>query len=412
MMEVIESVLLLSKGVLDAAKSGQVLPILTITFIAQILLQVFLVHLHTITTSFTSLSNDEQALSSTIINSSSPTTPMTNIIISTIQKYNKILLVLNISIFLLPGYTLLLYLYQHSITTIFNRKMPSKIKKCIPSFVVHLQLLKPIEIIWRFCTIKFRVLPDIIVLGEVRCGTTSFCQQLSSVLNEVVIHDNDDDDMYEDTNNTRECDYFFKCHTPFCLWMHPELDHKETFFFVGHYLGLVSPECYKMCFPLYITKIWNEWYYRLRYYLSFITNPKRRTKARRKKQPLFVTFDGCAQYLSNPTTPYLIAAAYKLANQRPPILISCIRDPIHQTISWWKYENNAQQWGESMGLDEWNHDLRTVKYPPKSIKVALEFTQSDHVKNLYKKAAELYPMDYLLDTTSTTIPRLIMLSIY
>jgi hypothetical protein len=28
-----------------------------------------------------------------------------------------------------------------------------------------------------------------------------------------------------------------KCYTPFCAWNVPELDHKETFFFVGHYLG-------------------------------------------------------------------------------------------------------------------------------------------------------------------------------
>jgi hypothetical protein len=113
------------------------------------------------------------------------------------------------------GYVSLIALYRHSIQTIFNREIPPTLNECLPSFGAHLSLLRPLQIVWRYYTSSWRVLPDIIVLGEVRCGTTSFCQQLANLKN-------------------------FDCQTPFCLWAHPELDNKETFFFVGHYLGTSS----------------------------------------------------------------------------------------------------------------------------------------------------------------------------
>ena len=194
------------------------------------------------------------------------------------------------------GYLLLIALYRHSVQNVFNKNLPTTFHKCIPSFAVHFTLLKPIEILFRFATANWRVLPDVIVLGEVRCGTTTFCQYLS--------------------------DFLPGCHAPFCLWKHPELDNKETFFFVGHYLGFVSPAYYSMCFPLKITK----WFYQ-----NVLKKP-------------FFTFDGCSQYLTSPTAPYLIANAYLIAGQPPPILIVCVRKPVDQAISWWKYENNAMIW--------------------------------------------------------------------
>jgi hypothetical protein len=190
------------------------------------------------------------------------------------------------------GYTLLLKLYRHSVMTIFNRKLPPTILECLPSFLVHMSLLKPLEIMWRRMTVRWRVLPDVLILGEVRCGTTTLAQHLSSIDG---------------------------CHKPFCLWKHPELDHKETFYFVGHYLGNVDPSCYRMCFPL---KRW-RWF-------------------RRRRR--FFTFDGCAQYLTHPTVPYLIAKAYRDANQPLPVLVACVRNPVDQAISWWRFENNAMSW--------------------------------------------------------------------
>lgn len=99
---------------------------------------------------------------------------------------------------------------------------------------------------------------------------------------------------------------------------------------------------------------------------------------------LFFCFDGCAQYLSSPTAPYLISRAYE--GDAPPILVACLRNPVDQALSWWRYENNAMAWGESMGLKEWNADIRSKLYPPKSIASAVEFSKSDFVQNLRSDA--------------------------
>ena len=248
------------------------------------------------------------------------------------------------------GYLFFIKLYKHSVVHIFNKEIPPTVSKCMPSFFAHLSLLRPIEIMFRYLTHSFRVLPDIIVLGEVRCGTTSLCQHLAQLR-----------------------DHSIDTHTPFCLWAHPELDHKETFFFVGHYFGYVTPAHYRMCFPLKITK----WVSGVRWRLFG-----------RKPKP-FVTFDGCAQYLTSPTAPLLIAEAYKAANQSPPILIACIRNPKDQALSWWKYENNAMVWGEGMGLTKSN-TLRSEEYPPKSINDALTYSRNDNTSYLYRKAEKIF----------------------
>ena len=80
-------------------------------------------------------------------------------------------------------------------------------------------------------------------IGEVRCGTTSFCQILATALKEEnEEHDDYDDDLNGnekcDGDNMQEdkCEFFIDCHKPFFLWSHPELDHKETFYSVEHYL--------------------------------------------------------------------------------------------------------------------------------------------------------------------------------
>ncbi|CAJ1929069.1 unnamed protein product [Cylindrotheca closterium] len=209
-------------------------------------------------------------------------------------------------------------------------------------------MLRPLEIIFRYVTSSWRVLPDIIVLGEVRCGTTSLCQHLA------------DFELVE-------------CHTPFCLWAHPELDNKETFFFVGHYLGIVTPRHYRMCFPLKITKWWSE------------------TKRKICGQPSkpFLSFDGCAQYLTSPTAPYLIAQAYREAGEKPPVFIACVRRPAEQALSWWKYENNAMKWGEGMMLNKWNTSLRGKLYPPRSVEDAIDYSRSQHIEDMYQRAESL-----------------------
>lgn len=256
---------------------------------------------------------------------------------SVLYTLSLCLLVFTVTL-LLCGYTLLIALYRHSVHTIFNRNLPPPILECLPSLGAHLALLKPLEIIFRYATARFRVLPDILVLGEVRCGTTTLCQHLSQV----------------------------GCVEPFCLWKHPELDRKETFYFVGHYLGHVHPANYRMCFPLKIEK----WFYQ-----------------RILKRP-FVVFDGCAQYLTHPAVPYLLAKAYQ--GQPPPVLVACVRNPVSQALSWWQYENNAMSWGQGMGLSKWNTELRSMLYPPRSISSAMDFSSSKKITEAYKKTEELF----------------------
>ena len=270
----------------------------------------------------------------------------------------------------LCGYIFIVLLYRHSIKTIFNRKIPTLQRDkngcilaephpAIKSFNTHLSMLRPLEILFRFVTAPFRVLPDIIVLGETRCGTTNLCGHLTSVA------DASGDDMSGRMRN-------IKCYSPFCPWAFPELDHKESFYFVGHYLGIVDPYFYRMAFPLKITRWWEE----------------------RVLGNIFFCFDGCAQYLTSPSAPYLIACAYQNENSGsgeciPPSLVACVRDPVEQSLSWWKYEMNACSWGESMGLTEWNTSLRSNDYPPKSIGDALKFSQSSFIWNAYADAEEL-----------------------
>lgn len=260
----------LVQQIVNAAHSGQILPQLTLCFLAHLAF-----HL-----GFFS------AVPTTIFGPASS--------LEWLKMFSLAVLALS-ACFNICGYIVLTALYRHSVQTIFNRSLPSSLLECIPSFGAHMALLKPLEIMFRYATSRFRVLPDIIVLGEVRCGTTTLCQHLSSMQG---------------------------CQPPFCLWKHPELDHKESFYFVGHYLGHVDPFYYRMCFPLALTKWFREHVLR----------------------QAFFTFDGCAQYLTNPVVPHLIAKTYHDAGQPPPVLVACVRDPVDQAVSWWRYENNAMLW--------------------------------------------------------------------
>ena len=316
----------LLKGIVQSARRGQKLPLLTLLIFLQLGLHCFLLF-------------QQEYLSK-----------------KSMLTISWIFLVLNV-IVIIAGYVLLIKLYKHSVQHIFNKQIPSTWKQQLPSFLAHLSMLRPLEIIFRFLTHKFRVLPDILVLGEVRCGTTTLCQQLS------------------------ELNHSFAIHTPFCLWAHPELDHKETFYFVGHYLQQVNPKYYSMCFPLKITKYMSQLKWKVWKRLCFWRDVK----------PMpFLTFDGCAQYLTSPTAPYLIAKVYRDSNQPLPVLIACVRDPTSQAISWFRYEWNAIKWGEGMGLMENNVSLRGEQYPPKTIKEALAYGQSETVSTLYANAEKLF----------------------
>mmetsp|Transcript_17851 Transcript_17851/g.52106 ORF Transcript_17851/g.52106 Transcript_17851/m.52106 type:complete len:432 (-) Transcript_17851:98-1393(-) len=223
--------------------------------------------------------------------------------------------------------------YIHTALCIFNR-LP---RLATGPLSAYWSLFRPLETLFRLATAPFRVLPDVLVVGEVRCGTTSLCDHLTRLPG---------------------------CHTPFCPWRHPELDNKETFFFAGHYLGLADPSLYAMCFPLALTRWFHRW---------VLGRP-------------FFTFDGCAQYLTSPVAPWLIAEAYAQRGLPPPVIVACTRDPVSQAVSWWRYENNAMAWGEGMGLREWNTALRGPAYPPRSISGAFEYACSPEMDRLYTHA--------------------------
>ncbi len=130
------------------------------------------------------------------------------------------------------GYAFLILMYRHSIQTIFNRNIPRRsidddgsAHPALGSFNAHLLLLRPLEILFRFITAPLRVLPDVIILGETRCGTTNLCGHIVT--------------LSPISRQSTENRVKIKCYTPFCAWNVPELDHKESFYFVGHYLGEV-----------------------------------------------------------------------------------------------------------------------------------------------------------------------------
>lgn len=93
---------------------------------------------------------------------------------------------------------------------------------------------------------------------------------------------------------------------PFCPWKHPELDKKETFYFAGHYLGSVNPANYALCFPLKPQLSISYWFQYLISKIRYLINPSMRKESPDSIESFF-TFDGCAQYLTSPTAPFLIA---------------------------------------------------------------------------------------------------------
>jgi hypothetical protein len=190
---------------------------------------------------------------------------------------------------------------------------------------------------WRLVTAPLRVTPDVCILGEVRCGTTTLAAHLASLPG---------------------------AHPPFCPWTVGFADNKESFYFVGHYWGLVHPMFYRACFPTIFEKWW---------------------AVHVMKQPFF-TYDACAQYL---TAPWVARVLRKAAPQAR--LVACLRDPVEQSISWWRFENAAMKWAESsLGLGSAylaERDLGKLHYPPKSLTEALVFSQE--AETLYVKAETL-----------------------
>ena len=179
---------------------------------------------------------------------------------------------------------------------VFNREPPPGL---LPGLLLPmLRVLRPFGMLWRLATAPLRCLPDVYVLGEVRCGTTTVASLLRDELGMA---------------------------GPFTPWVHPLANEKESFFLVGHYWGYVPRWAYRMCFPLRLSR----WWYRV-----VLGRP-------------FAAFEGCASYLSAPWAPALVRALTPRA-----VLVVCVREPVAQNLSWWRLEQAGMAWGSSMGLGE------------------------------------------------------------
>lgn len=217
---------------------------------------------------------------------------------------------------------------------VFNREPPA-LSRLLPM----LQVVRPLGMLWRLASAPLRCLPDVYVLGEVRCGTTTTAALLRDALGMA---------------------------GPFTPWVHPLANEKESFFLVGHYWGWVPASAYRMCFPLRLVRWW---------YRDVLRRP-------------FAVFEGCASYLSAPWAPALVRALTPRA-----VLVVCVREPVSQNLSWWRLEQSAMAWGRSLGLGEacWCGPPARSHYPPCSLRDALALSRSAAVEAQWRRAEALAP---------------------
>ena len=203
-------------------------------------------------------------------------------------RASAIVVLLLIAIALLTG----VFFARSACCRVFNREPP-------PGFLLPmLCVIRPVGMLWRLATAPLRCLPDVYVLGEVRCGTTTVASLLRDELGMA---------------------------GPFTPWVHPLANEKESFFLVGHYWGFVPGWAYRMCFPLRLSR----WLHRV-----VLHRP-------------YAAFEGCASYLSAPWAPALVRALTPRA-----VLVVCVREPVAQNLSWWRLEQAGMAWGSAMGLGE------------------------------------------------------------
>ena len=158
-----------------------------------------------------------------------------------------------------------------------------------------LTLLRPLQVLFRLATAPLRVVPDLFIVGEVRCGTTTTANYLAR---------------------------FPSSSTPFCLWRVPFADNKESFYLVGHVLGLIHPLFYRMVFPTVFTKLWQ----------NHVTGQG------------FFTYDACAQYATARWVPHYLHRVNPNAK-----VLYCLREPVSQNVSWYNFEKQSDAAFDSMG---------------------------------------------------------------
>lgn len=258
-------------------------------------------------------------------------------------------------------FVLSLHLVSFYCRHLFNRKLPFF---CLPlrlkNFTIsnlitlvrvyfHLsQVIFPLSILWRLLTVFFRVYPQLIIVGETRCATTT----LSSYLME---------------NN----------HVlgPFTPLLMPNLYGKECYYWIGDYFYCIHPYLYKCAFPM-------KWYLyakqnfdifdsilnigKTRKYNKYDDSEssatrdktsrnmksKLQSKLQSKSKSNILVFDATPMYLVNPWIASRLFSCYMKYNDGilPKIVIN-IREPVSQNISWYIFDRTAQEWAtHRMGL--------------------------------------------------------------
>ena len=227
-------------------------------------------------------------------------------------------------------YTFALFsFYRHTCHLVFNR-YPSWTIESLYQFAA---ICRPIALLWRLSTACIRVTPSVCIVGEVRCGTTTVAAHLSRLPG---------------------------AHPPFCPWRVGFADNKESFYFVGHYFGLVHPFFYRAAFPT----IFEKWFT-----IYVLQKP-------------FFAYDACAQYLTAPWVASLLKQVVPDAR-----LIICVRNPVMQNLSWWRFEQNAMHWASKIlkiGNTYWRE-----QYPPHSLRIAYQLSSSKSTRDLYAQAEQL-----------------------
>ena len=215
------------------------------------------------------------------------------------------------------GFIVSIFMVNFWIHQLFYRKVPLLINYFKVYYYIS-QLIFPLITIFRMMTSHFRVLPNVILIGETRCGTTTLA-------------------------------YYLKNHKltygPFTQLLMPHLSGKECYYFLGANFGYIHPYFYKSCFPT--TFELRIRLFILRYIYPILFNNKEYVNITMND---FIIFDATPLYLSNKWVAIKLIETYKLFygknyEKHLPKLIVCVREPIQQNISWYTFEERAQDWG-------------------------------------------------------------------
>lgn len=199
------------------------------------------------------------------------------------------------------------------------------------------------------------------LLGEVRCGTTTLASLLRSELG---------------------------MQGPFTPWRVPLANEKESFYFAGHYFGCVAPRLYRVCFPLRLTHTLNGLVRRM---LGL--------------RPALL-FDGCASHLSAPWAPRLLQRLqHEEMGGRPIVFVVCVREPVSQHLSWWRLEQGSMAFAESLGLGrEYHKPPMRHAYPPMTLDEAWRLSSSPNVAHMWAEAESLVGSDWRLPDWAAPFP--------